>query len=291
MQHPPEADPGGRYAGRRRGPRSTSAVVLLAVLGVLACCGLTALGVWQIERRAWKLDLIERVEARLAAAPVSAPGPTQWPSLARPADEYRRVLVLGRYLADRETLVQASTRLGAGWWVMTPLRTDAGDVVLINRGFVPPERRDPASRPAPPEGEVEVRGLLRFSEPGGGFLRSNDPSAGRWYSRDVAAIAAAQRLTEVAPYFIDAEAAAPEPAPTSTSTPAEAPPAPHGAAAGPADAEAPVAGLTVVSFRNHHLVYALTWFTLALMTAGALGYLLREEWRLRRPSQRGGALE
>ena len=44
-----------------------------------------------------------------------------------------------------------------------------------------------------------------MTEPGGGFLRRNDPAAGRWHSRDVRAIAAARGLDEVAPYFIDAE--------------------------------------------------------------------------------------
>ena len=86
--------------------------------------------------------------------------------------------------------MQAVTELGAGYWVLTPLET-RGFTVLVNRGFVPPDRRDPATRPAGQvPGEVTVTGLLRLSEPGGGFLRRNDPAAGRWYSRDVAAIAA-----------------------------------------------------------------------------------------------------
>ena len=85
---------------------------------------------------------------------------------------------------------------------------------------------------------MTVTGLLRASEPGGGFLRANDPARDRWYSRDVAAIARARGLGEVAPFFIDADAT----------------PNPGGY---------PVGGLTVVAFRNDHLVYALTWFGLA----------------------------
>ncbi|RYE30194.1 MAG: SURF1 family protein, partial [Hyphomicrobiales bacterium] len=99
-------------------------------------------------------------------------------------------------------------------------------------------------------GDIQVVGLLRLSEPGGGFLRSNDPMAGRWYSRDVAAIAAARGLGEVAPYFVDAGAAA-EPGPL------------------------PQGGMTQVSFRNTHLIYALTWFCLALMSAGGAIFLIR----------------
>lgn len=212
---------------------------LFALVCLLLAAGFAALGVWQLERRAWKLDLIARVEARIHAPPRLL---TDLSGLSD-ADAYRRVRLRGAFQNDRETLVQALTERGAGWWVMTPLRTPAG-TVLVNRGFVPALYRDPATRP-PPSGTVEVTGLLRASEPGGGFLRSNDPGSGRWYSRDVAAIARAHGLGEVAPVFIDAEA-----------TPG---------------AGYPVGGLTVVAFRNAHLVYALTWFGLAALSlAGAV---------------------
>jgi surfeit locus 1 family protein len=212
----------------------------------LAFAGFLALGVWQLERRAWKHALIERVEQRVHAEPVAAPAPADWPQVSAARDEYRRVRVSGVFLHDAEALVQASTELGAGWWVMTPLRQADGTVVLVNRGFVPPQRRDrPARAAGNPEGEVTIVGLLRMSEPGGGFLRNNVPTAERWYSRDVAAIAAARRLDKVAPYFIDAG-----PAPSS-------------------DTRSPVGGLTVVQFRDNHLVYAITWFALAAMAAAA----------------------
>ena len=222
---------------------------LFTLVCLLLAAGFTALGVWQLERRAWKLDLIARVEARIHAPPRLL---TDLSGLSD-ADAYRRLRLRGAFQNDRETLVQALTERGAGWWVMTPLRTPAG-TVLVNRGFVPAPYRDPATRP-PPTGTVEVTGLLRASEPGGGFLRSNDPALGRWYSRDVAAIARARGLGEVAPVFIDAEA-----------TPG---------------AGYPVGGLTVVAFRNAHLVYALTWFGLALMSAGGAVLWLREERRRR----------
>ncbi len=212
----------------------------VAVAAVLAAIVLfLGLGVWQVQRLFWKLDLVERVDARLAAAPVAAPGPGAWDGLTRDADEYARVTVTGRFLHDREVRSLAVTDLGSGYWVMTPL-AGAGFTVLVNRGFVPQDRRDPATREeGQVPGTVTVSGLLRLSEPGGGFLRTNDPDAGRWYSRDVAAIAAAAGVGgAVAPYFIDADAT----------------PNPGGL---------PVGGLTVVRFRNTHLSYALTWFALA----------------------------
>jgi surfeit locus 1 family protein len=210
----------------------------LAAGFAFAAVGFAALGVWQLERRAWKLDLIARVNARLDAAPRPPPPRDAWPMINARNDEYLRVRLRGTLLNDKETAVQAVTERGPGWWVMTPLRTATG-VVLINRGFVPADRRDPASRRAgSPIGEVTVTGLLRMTQPRGGFLHSNDPAAGHWYSRDVAAIAKARRLTDVAPFFIDADAT----------------PNPGGY---------PIGGLTVVAYRNSHLAYALTWFALA----------------------------
>ena len=135
-------------------------------------------------------------------------------------------------------------------------------MVLINRGYIP-ERANPVSVDS--NDVVTVTGLLRVSEPGGGFLRHNDAAGNRWYSRDVQAIAAMHRLSPVAPYFIDAEAA-------------------RQAATNPAADIAvtePVGGLTVISFHNNHLVYALTWYALALMVAGAAFWLRREERKVR----------
>ncbi len=231
------------------------------VLAGLALTGVfLGLGTWQVERRVWKLALIDRVEARIHAEPVPAPGPEEWPGLTAASAEYRRVRLTGRFAHDRATLVQAVTERGAGFWVLVPLLTDRGFTVLANRGFVPREARERSARAAgEPEGEVTLTGLLRLTERGGGFLRRNDPAADRWYSRDVAAIATARGIdgatngapTTVAPYFVDADAT----------------PNPGGL---------PMGGLTVVAFHNNHLVYALTWYALALMTAGALIFVLRQ---------------
>jgi len=238
-------DPACDAGGNDRRPRSLQPATLAIGAAWVACVGiLLALGAWQIERRAWKLDLIDRVERRIHADAVPAPGPAAWPAINRADDEYRRVTLSGRFLHDRETLVQALTVEGSGYWVMTPLQTADG-VVLVNRGFVPADRRDLASRSAGnPDGPAAVTGLLRISEPGGGFLRHNDPTGNRWYSRDVATIASARGLSQAAPFFIDADA---------TQNPGGL----------------PIGGLTVISFANNHLVYALTWLTLALMLAGA----------------------
>ena len=233
-----------------RRPRSPRLRAVIAGAALLLAIGLAALGVWQLERREWKHALIAAVATRIHAAPVAAPGPAAWAALTGDKDAYRRVTAQGQFLHDQETLVQAATDLGSGYWVLTPLRTPQF-TVLVNRGFVPPDKRAQAARPAGnPAGEVTVTGLLRVSEPGGGFLRANDPAADRWYSRDVAAIAAKRGLGPVAPYFIDADAAA----------------NPGGY---------PVGGLTVIRFPDNHMVYALTWFALALLAGWGAWYVWR----------------
>lgn len=260
-QPAPPARPEGPSTARLdadNGVRRRPAVLAcMAVVAVLLFVGFCALGTWQVHRRAWKLDLIARVDQRVHAPAAPAPGPDRWPAVSAESDEYRHVSLTGRYEYDKETLTQASTELGSGYWVITPLRRDDGTTVLINRGFVPGDQR--ARIAHPDAAAVTVSGLLRISEPGGGFLRHNDPAANRWYSRDVQAIAAARGLSDTAPYFVDA-AAAPGAAPDAW----------------------PRGGMTVIAFHNSHLVYAITWYALALMVAGAAFYTFREERRLRR---------
>lgn len=219
----------------------------LCVLGVLL---FGALGVWQVERLAWKIDLMARVEERVNAAPAVLPPRQSWGALVPSAFEYRRLRFTGTFRHQAETLVEALTERGPGYWVIAPMVTSQG-TVLVNRGFVPPDRKAKESRRAGlVQGPVTVTGLLRLSEPEGRFLRSNDPARDRWYSRDVTAIARARGLGTVAPFFVDADAA----------------PNPGGW---------PVGGMTVIRFRNAHLVYALTWFALAALSLAGLVLVLR----------------
>ena len=225
---------------------------VFAAAALVAAIGLAVLGIWQLERRVWKHELVAAVEARVHAAPVAAPGPGAWDAVDAKGDAYRRVTATGQFRHDCETLVQAVTDHGPGYWVLTPLETP-GFVLLVNRGFVPKDRRDTAARAAGNvAGPVTVTGLLRVTEPEGAFLRSNDAAADRWFSRDVAAIAKARGLQGAAPYFVDADAK----------------PNPGGY---------PVGGLTVVRFPDNHLVYALTWFALCALSL----FFAWRLWRIR----------
>jgi surfeit locus 1 family protein len=251
----------GQEPPRKRG-RQIGLVAAALVLIVL----FAGLGTWQVQRLQWKLALIERVESRVHAAPAAPPPPARWGQISAASDEYRRVRLAGHYLYDFTTPVQAVSEKGSGWWLLTPLCTDEGYIVLVNRGFVPleqggasryPAHRAPAgaavcTRSTTPSG-AQVTGLLRITEPKGGFLRDNDPARNRWHSRDVEAIAQARGLYNVAPYFVDA---------ARNQDPADAP-------------DHPAGGLTVITFHNSHLVYAITWYALALMVAGAWWWVAR----------------
>jgi surfeit locus 1 family protein len=261
-------------------------LVALAAGAIVLFLGFIALGSWQVERRAWKLDLISRVEHRVHAPAAAAPGREHWQRLSVANDEYRHVWVTGIFLAASDTLVQATTERGAGYWVLAPLQLPDGSVVLINRGFVPPKWRARAAQGgSAPTRTATITGLLRMSEPGGAFLRHNDPAANRWYSRDVRAIAAARDLRQVAPYFIDADASQSEGGTLTDSRAARmGDSAPSALTAGDSStrsSDAPIGGLTVIAFHNSHLAYAITWYTLALMVAAGAWVAVLEERRLR----------
>lgn len=220
-----------------------------ALCALVLFFGFCALGTWQVQRRAWKLDLIERVNQRVSAPAADAPTLRDWTDVNAANDEYRHVRLTGRFLPELDAQVQAVTNMGSGFWLLSPLQLVDGSVVWVNRGFVPPHWQ-PATPTASARVDkaVTVTGLLRLTEPDGGFLRTNDTAAERWFSRDVAALSAARGLHPAAPYFVDADASS---------------------EAFPADTNAPIGGLTVIAFHNSHLVYALTWYAMALMVAGA----------------------
>ena len=221
-------------------PRSIKAKAMLLTGVAFFFVLFSVLGAWQLQRREWKHALIERVEARVHAAPASTFAPDA---------EYTHLRLEGRF-ESTFVRVQANTVLGAGHWLLQPFTLLDGKQVLVNRGFVPlGSTGSPAS-----VGQQVVTGLLRLSEPKGSLLRTNEPAAGRWFSRDVAAIAAHLKLTRVEPFFVDQDEHGPR-------------------------AAWPQGGLTVIHFPDNHLQYALTWFAMAALCLGAGYVVLRNDNR------------
>lgn len=222
-----------------------------AIATGISLCILLGLGIWQLERLAWKESLIATVEARIHAPAVPAPEEADWSKVDFGRDEYRHVSATGRFLHEREVQVYAlideginGAPGGPGYWVVTPLEMADGAVILVNRGFVSLDLRDPATRSeGQVDGVVTVTGLLRLPEEPGMFQPGNNAATNQWFVRDPVAIATARDLLRVAPFLIDADGA----------------PNPGGW---------PLGGQTRLAFPNRHLEYALTWFGLAATLAG-----------------------
>jgi surfeit locus 1 family protein len=213
-----------------------------------------------MRRLAWKEDLLYKIETRMHAAPAPLPPEAQWPSLDPDAYEYRHVAATGVFEHENEALIFRASGPNQGlsqpgYVVMTPLRLASGAHVIVARGFVPDDRKDPATRrEGQVQGEVTVTGLMRGPEPRNVFTPADDLTKGVWFTRDPALMARHFNLACTAPFSIDADA-------------------------GPTPGGWPKAGVTPVDIPNNHLSYALTWYGLAATLAAFCGFAL---WRSRR---------
>jgi surfeit locus 1 family protein len=207
------------------------------VISVPAFLVLLALGAWQLDRLAWKEALIRNFAERTAEEPL-----TRAPD-GRPIEEieYRRVRLSGRYLNDKEMFLAGRTfNNRGGWHVLTPFQTDDGAIVVVNRGWIPLDRKDRASRPQSLiEGPTTVDGVIRRANIRNYFTPENQPAQNLWFSADVEHMARAAGIGPVRPYLVEGLRQA----------------IPGGF---------PVGAETRFALRNEHLQYAITWFSLAI---------------------------
>ncbi len=246
-------------AAPTRAPRGRAGFILLTLLTLAALAVLVSLGTWQVHRLQWKEALIARVDKRIHAAPEPLPAPGTWSTLTAEAIEYRPVTVTGTYDHARElrvfiALSEPKGRYGGqGWFILTPLKIASTDRwVLVNRGFVPSDRADPATRAeGQVAGPVTVTGLLRPAEPRNWLSPADDPAGNVWFVRDPVVMARAVGLdpAAVAPFTVDASA-------------------------GEAPGGLPQGSETVVGFTNNHLGYAITWYGLAAALAAVYGVMV-----------------
>jgi surfeit locus 1 family protein len=215
----------------------------LSAVALILLAALIGLGVWQLERLQWKLALIDQVNRSIAAAPLSL---DQALALG-PDAQYRRVTLRGRFDNSREFYLFATSDGAQVYHVIVPFRTGGNRIVLVDRGIVPPELRAPATRKAGLiDGDTAVTGLWHFEEMPGAFTPPPDTIKRIWFVRNTGGMARIDHLALAAPVTVDADAT----------------PNPGGW---------PRGGQTVVTFRNEHLQYAITWF---LMAAALLGVYL-----------------
>ena len=237
-------------------PTNTAArlrpLLVPAIFTLIAGAFLIGLGIWQLERLAWKDAIIARIEARTTAAPQRLPPPGAWDELKPDDYEYRRVTLAGRFDNAREAYILRASADGPVYHVLTPFAVAGGGTVLVDRGSVPAERRNPATRAAGQLSRpVTVTGLMRPPEGRNAFTPADEPGKDRFYTRDPAEIAAYLQLADAAPFVVDADAT----------------PNPGGW---------PKGGDTIVDVPNNHFSYALTWFGLAL---GLLTVFVSYAWK------------
>jgi surfeit locus 1 family protein len=204
-----------------------------------------ALGAWQMERREWKRDILDRIAHNQAAPAVALGDLIKADPLLH---EYGRVRVAGTFLHDREFhLAARSLRNKVGMQIVTPLRLDDGRIVLFDRGWVPSEQKEGASRAAGQlAGRVELTGVVRRSQIQRQFAPDNVPDKNVWFHVDV-------------PLMRKLAGGAPDPRLDVFFLEADATPNPGGV---------PIGGQTRLDIPNDHLQYAITWFAIALALAG-----------------------
>jgi surfeit locus 1 family protein len=213
----------------------------LLIPGVVALGGLVVLlglGTWQLERKAWKENLIDALATRLQSDPGPLPPPEEWPRLVPGNAEFTRVRLNVTFLKSGDALVYTGgSQLrddvkGVGYFVFSPVRLADGRMVVINRGFAA-DRNYPQA-----EGTHEIAGALRWPEGSSLFVADRDSAGTTWFVRDHLAMARAKGWGEVGPFYIEQEA-----------------PVPPGGVPHPAKLN--------VRLRNDHLQYAITWYSLA----------------------------
>jgi surfeit locus 1 family protein len=203
------------------------------------------LGGWQLERREWKRDILDRIAANQAAPAVPVDDLAKGDPLVH---EYGKAKLAGTFLNDKEFYLAArSLKDDVGLHVVVPVRTDRGALVMFDRGWIPSGKKDPASRAASRfDGRVEVVGVVRRSQKKPYFVPDNDPEKNFWFTVDV-------------PLMRKLAGAAPDPRLDAFFLEADATPNPGGV---------PVGGQTHLDIPNDHLQYAITWFGIALALVG-----------------------
>lgn len=215
---------------------------LFAIIGLVILIGL---GNWQMERMAWKANLIELVNERIESPSRSF---EEVLKLTKNLEDIRfqPVTVRGVFDHSQERHYFLPYKGKIGWHIITPLKMQSGQIVLIDRGFVPDELKDASRRPKGlVEGEQVIDGLVRLSEQGNYFSPPNDVANNKWYVRDIAELYASlgEGVKQPLNFMIDQKRLK-------------------------SSGEWPLPGVTKVEFSDKHFGYALTWYGLALTLIG-----------------------
>lgn len=214
------------------------------ILGIVGTAILVGLGVWQLQRLAWKEAMLDDIRAGIEAAPVPLPADLD------PSMKYLPVTVSGETTGDEIDILSHSKDQGGGYQIVSGFVTDDGRRIMVDRGFVPQEARH---APRPPT-RLEVIGNLHWPDEKGSATPDPNRAENIWFARDVPAMA-----TELAtdPVLVVAS---------------------H--VTGDAQGVGPIP-VAIEGIPNNHLSYAVQWFMIAATWAGMTAYLI---WRIRQRS-------
>jgi surfeit locus 1 family protein len=247
-----ETDTDGVVEGRRSWRFWLALVVVPVALAILL-----SLGTWQVQRLTWKEQLMAEIAER-STAPAIAVAEVERQLAAGEAIDYRHASATGRYLNDKERHFLATFEGQSGFYVYTPLELADDRYLFVNRGFVPYDRKDPATRPESQlDGEQAVTGLARaeLTEKPSSLVPDNDEKANIFYWKDLSRMAASTGLPQdrVLPFFLDADST-------------------------PVAGGLPKGGVTQIDLPNNHLQYAITWYGLAfaLVAVTLAGFFRRK---------------
>ena len=219
---------------------------------IFQICPATAfgLGIWQVKRRSWKLNLLEELDQKTSAPPIELPiNPAEVKDL-----EFSKVQVRGQFEVGTEVYVgprsivledESGGLFGRtdtiGFHVITPFKLEnSEDKILVNRGWVPKNKIEPSTRgEIVPSNVIELTGVVRLTDEAQRFKPKNPESGNKWSSRDVEALA---EKFNTLPIFIDADQ-------SSTVK------------------NGPIGGQTRITLPNDHLSYLITWFSLSAVTS------------------------
>jgi cytochrome oxidase assembly protein ShyY1 len=219
---------------------------------------LLGLGFWQVERLAWKENLIAALEQRVSAQPIPLPPSKEWSRLSQEDWEFRRVTatveriegVNYAYVHTAGSPLRPDVK-APGYFVFVPARLATGEVVVVNVGYDPGDKSYKWTTK-----KAEITGYLRWPEGPRWFVSESDASGTVWHVRDHRLMA--ERLGwggGVPPFYIDQES-----------------PVPPGGLPRP--------GPLTVKLRNDHLGYAITWFGLAGVLVVIFGVWIARRQRI-----------
>lgn len=216
--------------------------VFAILLGLSGATVLISLGIWQMQRLAWKEAILAEIESRISADPVALPAA---PDVAR--DQYLPVLIEGRFTGEDLRVLASLKQVGAGYRLIGAFQTQDGRRILVDKGLLPIEEIEAATT-----GPARIRGNLHWPDEVDSYTPAPDAATGLWFARDVPAMAAALQTEPVMVVTWAAE---------------------------PADPALVAIPVDTTHIPNDHLTYAITWFSLAVVWLGMTLYLL---WRIRR---------